>query len=124
VRDPHIARLHFEIGSEEGSSYENPEPVSFENSLGRFDARDAKLVVEPADHFADHDASRSIIEPFLRSWEIETDLDSNPGTIRFKFLNIDEVIRLSGQARLVLRLNDARLTVSRLDLKLHFTDDA
>jgi hypothetical protein len=93
VRDPHVTRLQFEIRPEKGTSYENPEPLTFENPLGQFDARDGKLLVEPVDHFADETAARSIIEPFLRSWEIETDLDANPGTIRFRFQSADVIDR-------------------------------
>ena len=93
VRNPHVTRLHFEIRSDKETAYENPEPLIFEAPLGRFDARDGKLLVEPADHFADEAAARSVIEPFLRSWEIETDLDANPGTIRFKFHSADLVDR-------------------------------
>lgn len=93
MRDPHVERLLFTIGSDERTAYENPEPLTFENPLGHFSTRDGQLLVEPADHFADEAAARSIIEPFLRGWEIETDLDLNPGTIRFKFLTAELVDR-------------------------------
>jgi hypothetical protein len=93
MRDPHVDRLLFEIGSEEGISYDRPVPLNFTNHLGRFDCRDGKLVVEPASHFADEDDARAVIEPFLRSWEIEADLNLNIGTIRFRFLRAEVVDR-------------------------------
>jgi hypothetical protein len=93
VRDPHVERLLYVINSDERIAYENPEPLTFENPLGRFGTRDGKLLVEPVHHFADEAAARSIIEPFLRSWEIGTDLDSNPGTIRFRFLAAEVIDR-------------------------------
>jgi hypothetical protein len=93
MRDPHVERLHFEIGAEEGNAYENPERLTFTNPLGQFDAQDGNLVVQPADHYADEDSARAVIEPFLRDWEIETDLDLNIGTIRFKFLRAEVIDR-------------------------------
>jgi len=93
MRDPHVERLLFEIGSEEGISYDSPAPLDFTNHLGCFDCRDGKLVVEPASHFADEDDARAVIEPFLHSWEIEADLDLNIGTIRFRFLRAEMVDR-------------------------------
>jgi hypothetical protein len=93
VRDPHVERLLFTIGSGEGIAYENPAPLTFANAVGDFSTRDGILLVEPASHFADEATARSVIEPFLKSWEIETDLDSNPGAIRFKFLTAEIVDR-------------------------------
>ena len=85
MHDPHIAKLHYEIGSGEGISYSDPEPVSFQNHLGDFNLRDGKLVFIPTEHFADEGTARQAIEPFLIAWEINEDLKSNVGAIRFKF---------------------------------------
>lgn len=93
MRDPHVERLHFEIGSEEGVSYENPAPLTFTNHLGQFVCRDGVLRVEPAAHFADESDARVVVEPFLRAWEIDADLNGNIGTIRFSFLGADVVDR-------------------------------
>jgi hypothetical protein len=64
---------------DEGVAYEIPDPLTFEHTLGRFDVRDGKLVVAASGHFPDQAAGRSVIEPFLKSWEIATDLESNLG---------------------------------------------
>jgi hypothetical protein len=93
MRDPHVERLHYDIDSEEGTSYRDPEPLAFTNPLGRFEARDGKLIIEPTDHFPDEDAARDVIERFLKAWEIDADLESNIGTIRFKFLRTDVIDR-------------------------------
>jgi hypothetical protein len=85
VRDPHVQKLYYEVSSGEGISYKDPEDVAFSNQLGAFDIRDGKLSVAPPEHFANDDHARQAIEPFLRAWEIETDLNSNVGMIRFKF---------------------------------------
>lgn len=85
MRDPHVQAMHYEVSSGEGISYHNPEPVSFSNHLGTFDLSGGKLRIVPNEHFADEDDARRAVEPFLRAWEIEADLTSNIGMIRFKF---------------------------------------
>lgn len=85
MRDPHIQAMHYEVSSGKGISYRNPEPISFLNHLGTFDLNDGRLRISPAEHFPDEDDARQAVEPFLRAWEIEADLTSNIGMIRFKF---------------------------------------
>jgi hypothetical protein len=93
MRDPHIQTLHYEITSGDYISYRNPAPLSFSNHLGTFDAAEKKLRVTPAEHFAHEAGAREAIEPFLRAWEIETDLNRNVEMIRFKFDRVDIVDR-------------------------------
>ena len=93
MRDPHVERVHYKIGCGEGTSYQDPRPLEFFNRLGRFAAKDGRLTVEPADHFADQDAALAVIDPFVRGWEIVSDLTGNIGTIRFKFEKMDIIDR-------------------------------
>lgn len=93
MRDPHVERLFFEIGAEEGTSYRSPPPLCFSNTLGDFKAADGMLVVQPSDHFANEKNARAVIGPFLRSWEIETDLTVGIGTIRFRFKRAETIDR-------------------------------
>lgn len=85
MRDPHVQTMHYEVSSGESISYRNPEPLSFSNHLGTFDLSDGKLRIVPTEHFPDEDDARRAVEPFLRAWEIEADLTSNIGMVRFKF---------------------------------------
>ena len=89
MRDPHVQRLYYQVGSEEGISYRDPAPEAFLNHLGAFDLNDNKLIITPTEHFSDEDNARQAIEPFLRAWEIEADLISNVGMIRFKFIRTE-----------------------------------
>jgi hypothetical protein len=93
VRDPHVQVMHYHIGSGEGISYHDPEPLSFTNYLGAFDLADNRLHVTPAEHFANEEDARRAVEPFLRAWEIDSDLSSNIGMIRFKFERVELVDR-------------------------------
>jgi len=93
VRDPHVQVMHYEVGSGEGISYRDPEPISFSNHLGTFDLGDKKLRFVPTEHFATEVDARSAVEPFLRGWEIDADLRSNVGMIRFKFERVELIDR-------------------------------
>ncbi len=93
MRDPHIQRIYYIIYSEKGISYDDPKPISFSNHLGDFDLTEGQLQIIPTEHFPKEDLARQAIEPFLRSWEIEADLTSNIGTIRFKFEKVEVIDR-------------------------------
>lgn len=123
MRDPHVERLYFRIGHEEGTAYRNPSTLSFRNALGKFETQADTLVVEPAPHFASEDEARAVIEPYLRAWEIEADLAQGLGTIRFKFDRADIVDRnppppghhalMVGTARVQLTAHPPTITITR-----------
>jgi hypothetical protein len=123
MRDPHIVRLHFTIGPEEGTAYRDPQPLAFMNVLGRFASEGKALIVEPVAHFAREEEARAAIEP---SWEIESDLCFNVGTIRFSFDRAFLVDRdppppppagshvlIAGTARMTMTGHSATLVVTR-----------
>lgn len=93
MRDPHVQSIQYEVGSGEGISYRDPESISFSNHLGTFDLSDGRLRIVSTEHFSDEEEARRAVEPFLRAWEIEGDLNSNIGMIRFKFDRVDVIDR-------------------------------
>jgi hypothetical protein len=123
MRDPHVVRLHFTIGSEEGTAYRDPPPLSFINAFGKFETQGKALTVEPAVHFATEEEARAGIEPFLRSWEIDADLRFDLGTIRFVFDRAELIDRnppppgshvlMAGTARMTITGHPATLTITR-----------
>jgi hypothetical protein len=93
MNDPHVERLHYEVGTGPGISFGNPPPLSFTNHLGHFDVQHAKLVVDVSGHYQDAIEAKAVIDPFLRAWEIQSDLASNPGALRFTFGHADVIDR-------------------------------
>lgn len=93
MRDPHVQTMHYTIGSGEGISYRDPEALSFSNHLGDFELVDKELRIKPTEHFSDEREARTAVEPFLRDWEIEADLTSNVGAIRFTFERVELIDR-------------------------------
>lgn len=89
MRDPHVERLIYRVTSHQNIRYDDPEQLTVSNDLGEFKLIDGKLTVCPSEHFPTGSAAREAIDPYLRSWEIETDLTSQIGSIRFEFDRAD-----------------------------------
>jgi hypothetical protein len=88
MNDPHVEYLYYDIGTDsESISYKDPPPLTFENKVGRFELKDGQLSVFPKDHFPNEQSARDIVSPFLRAWEVHTDLTANLGQIRFTYRN-------------------------------------
>jgi hypothetical protein len=86
MNDPHVEALFYDIGTGSDSiTYEDPADASFENEIGAFELSDCKLKVIPANHYASADSARHVVDPFLKSWEVHTDLKANLGQIRFTY---------------------------------------
>ena len=123
MRDPHVERLRYEIGTGEGISYRDPAPLEFSNKIGRFQLRDGSLLFEPIEHFSAEEEVRGAVEPFLRGWEMEADLTSNVGTIRFKFLRAELIDRDPpgpGESQ-VIQLKAASLVLMAGSVTTHLT---
>jgi hypothetical protein len=116
--------MHYAVGSGEGISYRDPEPVSFVNHLGAFDLVDGKLSVTPAEHFPDEEEARRAIEPFLRDWEMDADLRLNLGMIRFTFERAELIDRdppPPGSPQVIQLKGIASLSMVGQSVSLHLT---
>jgi hypothetical protein len=95
----------------------------FDNQIGKFDLADGKLTVELAEHCSDEQSARHIVEQYLRTWEIETDLTGQIGQIRFTFLNskiIDRDPPPPGGSRIV-QAKTASLRITGHKASIHIT---
>lgn len=88
MNDPHVEKLIYNIGSAGIVEYDSPEASSFTNDLGDFVLSSGKLTVTLSHHFPDPQDARELIESYLRSWEMESDLTQNLGTIRFAYSDV------------------------------------
>ena len=87
MNNPIIDSLTYAVDSVDGAyDYDAAEPLSEEVSgIGTFDICNGQLQVALAVHCHDEQTARYLVEPFLRKWEIKTDLAQNSGGIRFRF---------------------------------------
>src|SRR5439155_17286011 len=115
--------MHYAVGSGEGISYRDPEPLSFSSHLGDFELVDKELRIKPTEHFSEEEEARAAIEPFLRAWEIEADLKSNFGAIRLTFERVELIDRdppPPGSPQ-VIEAKAAALAFATASVSLHLT---
>jgi hypothetical protein len=93
MRDPHIDAVYYEIGTGDGISFGAPPTMTVTNRLGTFELSNGKLSIRPTEHYSSGNEARAVLEPFLRAWEVDSDLTRNIGSIRFKFLSVHKVDR-------------------------------
>lgn len=94
MNDPHVDSLTFDVSAPaENISYGDPEPMTFGNEIAEFHVNDCVLVVSPTDHYADVGSALRVVEPFLRSWEVITDLTQNPGQLKFTYRTANVIDR-------------------------------
>lgn len=123
MHDPHVETIHYKVGSVETISYDNPKPMTFSNHLGEFSLSNGKLQVTPVEHFASENETCAAIDPFLRAWEISTDLNSNFGMVRFEFERValvDRAPRPPGGS-IVVSLEGASMVMVASSVSLHLT---
>ena len=77
MREPHVVKLFYQLKSGEKTSFSDPPPI--EESREKFNLRleEGQLVIEMKDHYPTAEDARQIVEPFLRSWEIDYALTNN-----------------------------------------------
>jgi hypothetical protein len=94
MNDPHVESLVYGVDAPaDNISYGDPAPVEFRNSIGDFRMDDGLLTVTMADHFADVDSAWNVVQQYLRSWEVQTDLTANPGQIQFTYRTANVIDR-------------------------------
>jgi hypothetical protein len=63
--------------------------LEFETCEARFRLAEGRLTCEMKTHFSTAEAARTVVEPILRSWEVDVDLQSTRDELRFKFDGAD-----------------------------------
>ena len=124
MRDPHVVSLTYKITSPEKVRYDNAPPVIFETAEMKLSLANGLLTVEPKHHFSSVDSAREVIDPFLRSWEVDVALRSGIIEITFSYQEAklvdrdppppgsNQIIKV-GSATIVTTANNITLTVSR-----------
>lgn len=91
--DLHVVSLRYALRTSDHCSYVNAPPLEFETGEARFRLAEGKLTSEMKTHFSTAEAARTVVEPILRSWEVDVDLRSTRGELRFDFNGADIVDR-------------------------------
>ncbi len=77
MNDPHVESLYYKLILSEGVDYDKSMPLETENDNSKIvlDQRGATFYLKK--HFATAVEARSVVEPFIKSWEVITALERN-----------------------------------------------
>ena len=129
MRDPHVASLRYKLETISTVTFNNPPPVKVETDMFLLYLENGKASVEMKEHFAAVEAARSVIDPYLRAWELDVALHLGRQEIKFIYEDAEvidrnppppgspQAIQLSGIA-LATSFGTATLTVARREYPL------
>ena len=91
--DPHVVSLKYKLRTVEHVTYSNPLAVGMETPEASFALDSGVLAVAMKAHHPDAASARSAVEPVLRAWETQAELDSGSPTLLFGFVDAQVVDR-------------------------------
>jgi hypothetical protein len=123
MRDPHVTAIRFSIHAEGDNSFGAPRPLEFTTPLGLFRLEGGTLTVQPVAHYPTATAFREDLDTFLRSWEVQSDIQEGIGAIRFRYADADLVDRDPPPpgSPLVLQVEGAELIITADEARAHMT---
>ena|SRR5438093_6970362 len=91
--DLHVRSLTYSLRSGAECDYVDPPPLEFEQQGVKFRLASGELTCELMTHCSNVEDARAVVEPILRAWELDSDLNNRPGEIRFHLRGTDVVDR-------------------------------
>jgi hypothetical protein len=93
MNDPHVQALHYKVKSGSGFDYANATALAHETTAFRVMLDKGEAVFEMKEHYATQDEAVRHVSPFIRAWEIQSDLATVPGSFRLSFDRADIIDR-------------------------------
>jgi hypothetical protein len=93
MNDPHVEQLHYDFIAGEHVGFIDPPPIDVETAGFKCRLEDWSLTVTMKEHHADPESARLVVDPYLRSWEIQTNLREGPRSVEFKYRSADLIDR-------------------------------
>ncbi len=87
MSDPHVEALYYEVKPGDGTDYDQAVLLTHERAKFRVEVKDGTAKFEMKEHFATQEDAVECVRPFVRAWEIQSDLTSEPGSFRLAFRN-------------------------------------
>ena len=86
MNDPHIVALLYEITHDETVDYTDAQSVEHEEELFCIQIEDKRVRLEMKEHYATEVDARRVVEPYIRSWELDASLCGQPGQFSLRFV--------------------------------------
>ena len=85
MRDPHVKSLRYKLKTHATTIYKNPPAVKVVRAEFECLLNDGVLTCHMREHYPAVGEARRVVEDFLHSWEIKTELEMGRGEMQFKF---------------------------------------
>lgn len=93
MRDPHVVSLKYKLETVPTVTFNNSPVVREETDEFRLSLENGEVTVELKEHFPSIDAARTVIDSFLRAWELDVALQFGREEIKFIFVDAEVVDR-------------------------------
>ncbi len=89
MNDPHVKALHYRVEVGKDVDYNSAAPLSETTKDFEFSFDGETAVFEMKGHYSTIDGAKSVVEPYLRAWDILIGLEQDPGDLRLVFNHAD-----------------------------------
>ena len=83
MRDPHVVALRYRIEVDSTVTFDGPPPVEDETSAFRLRLENGVAHFQLKEHFPSVEAARSVVDKYIRAWEIDMALNHGSREISF-----------------------------------------
>lgn len=116
MRDPHVKCVRYKLKTISNVSYsDSTPPIYKETDVFCLHLLNGLLAIELKDHYPTIESARMDIEVYLRSWELETALQSGRREIQFEYIDSDIIDRdppPPGSAEIFIETGSAHVQMS------------
>jgi hypothetical protein len=85
MNDPHVVALHYLIAHSDQTDYEKAPPLHHDEADFSVHIENDKATVVMKNHYSSSEIARTVVEPFLRAWELSATLFDAADNFQFVF---------------------------------------
>ena len=110
MNDPHVVALLYRIEDDPSVDYREAPPFDHEEEQFRLHIEDQQVRFELKEHCATSEAARTVVEPYIRCWELDASLRTHRFKLRFERPEIVDRNPTPGIVELVTYANVGNIT--------------
>jgi hypothetical protein len=121
MNDPHVNSIRYAFKADDDLFSDPCQPVVFQGPDYQITLKDKILTCEFKSHFSKVSDAKAYLEPMLKSWIVDTGLQSGQELMRFDYIDADVTDRnpsLPGPANMASTIEGISLTSVRCTAKL------
>ena len=103
MSDPHVVALMYQVRHNESVDYSKALPLVVDEPGFRIEVKNGTAVFKMKEHYATEEDARRAVDPFVRNWEFEADLERGFGSFRLEFDSAEIIDRRPTQGAVRIR---------------------